>query len=82
MHGANAHLALTEDHSFAVEDAVGRSWICYPIKREEVESLAMLDDLVEIDETDRKVGESTEVRLVFCENENELRQKLAGEQSK
>ena len=32
--GANAHLGLTEDDSFAVEDDKGRSWICHPIKKE------------------------------------------------
>ncbi len=32
--GANAHLGLTEDNSFAMEDDKGRSWICHPIKKE------------------------------------------------
>ena len=79
LHGANAHLAMSEDDSFAIEDTLGRSWICYPVKSEVVENLDLLTDLPEIDETDNKLGRDveTDVRLVFCEQLSQLRDKLS-----
>lgn len=83
LHGANAHFALTEPHSFVVEDAVGRSWICYPVRRQAVEDLDLLDDLTQIETADGMIGggAETEVRLVFCEDEGELGDKLAEQPS-
>jgi hypothetical protein len=76
LRGANAHFALTEPHSFAVRDDLERSWICYPIRREVVENLDLLSDVLEIDRADKKSGEETDVRLVFCQSESELSEKL------
>ena len=59
--GANAHLGLTEDDSFAMEDDKGRSWICHPIKREDVEALDLFKDFPAIKEADEKIGADTEV---------------------
>ena len=54
--GANAHFGLTEDDSFAMEDDKGRSWICHPIKREDVEALDLFKDFPAIKGADEKIG--------------------------
>ena len=76
--GANAHLGLTEDDSFVMEDNKGRSWICHPIKREDVEALDLFKDFPAIKEADEKIGLRTDVRILFCETLKELPMKLAG----
>lgn len=70
--GANSHLGLTEDDSFAMEDDKGRSWICHPIKREDVEALDLFKDFPAIKEADEKLKAKTEVRILFCETLKEL----------
>jgi hypothetical protein len=75
--GANAHVGLTEDDSFAMEDDKGRSWICHPIKRKDVEALDLFKDFPAIKEADEKIGAQTEVRILFCETLRELPTKLA-----
>jgi hypothetical protein len=75
--GANAHLGLIEDDSFAMEDDKGRSWICHPIKRENVETLDLFKDFPAIKEADKKLGAKTEVRILFCETLKDLPRKLA-----
>jgi len=77
FNGANAHLGLTEDDSFAMEDNKGRSWICHPIKREDVEALDLFKDFPAIKEADEKTDAETEVRILFCETLKELPTKLA-----
>lgn len=44
LKGANAHFALTEPNSFALQDAVGRDWVCYPVPPHVVQQLDMLSD--------------------------------------
>lgn len=58
---------MSKDRSFAVEDTLGRSWICYPVKRETVEKLDLLADLPEIGEADKKSGPDveTDIRIVL-----------------
>ena len=73
----DAHLALTEDDSFAMEDDKGRSWICHPINREDVEALDLFKDFSAIKEADQNIGAETEVRMLFCEPLKELPTKLA-----
>ena len=75
--GDNTHLGLTEDDSFAMEDDKGRSWICHPIKSENVETLDLFKDFPAIKEADEKIGAETEVRILFCETLKELPRKLA-----
>jgi len=75
--GANAHLGLTEDDSFAMEDDKGRSWIWHPIKRQDVEALDLFKDFPAIKEADDKIGEETKVRILFCETLKELPRKMA-----
>jgi hypothetical protein len=75
--GPNAHIALTEPDSLAVEDELGRTWICYPVPRHIVENHDMLLDLTELDRMDKKTGEVTDVRLVFCQRPSQLKRKLA-----
>jgi hypothetical protein len=83
LRGDSEHLALTEPFSFAVHDAMGRNWICYPIAREDVEKLKLLDHVADVMAADavlNKLGMSrqgTEVRVYFCQREAELREKLA-----
>jgi hypothetical protein len=79
LKGANAHFALTEPNSFALQDAVGRDWVCYPVPPHVVEQLDMLSVLAEIDRADENVGEQTDVRLVFCQRVKNLPEKLAEE---
>ena len=55
--GANAHLGLTEDNSFAMEDDKGRSWICHPIKREDVEALNLFKKFPAIKEPMKNSGQ-------------------------
>ncbi len=75
--GSNAHFAVTEPDSLAVEDELGRSWICYPVPRHVVENLDMLSDLADLDRMDRKTGDVTDMRLVFCQRPSQLKGKLA-----
>lgn len=75
--GANSHLGLTEDDSFAMEDDKGHSWICHPIKRKDVEALDLFRDFPAIKEADEKIEAETEVRILFCETLKELPTKLA-----
>jgi hypothetical protein len=81
LKGANAHFALTEPNSFALQDAVGRDWVCYPIPQHVVQQLDMLSDLAEIDHADEKSGEETDVRLVFCRTTSDLPKKLVEKRS-
>ncbi len=75
--GANAHLGLTDDDSFAMEDNKGRSWICHSIKREDVEALDLFKDFPAIKEADKKIVAESDVRILFCETLKELPAKLA-----
>lgn len=74
--GRNSHFALSEPHSFNVNDAAGRDWICFPVPREVVESDDLLMDLVDVQRADEKSGEDTVVRLIFCQDKKELASKL------
>jgi hypothetical protein len=75
--GANSHFALAEPNSFALKDAAGRDWICYPVPPKVVQDLDMLSDLADVDRADEKVGEETTVRLPFCRHTQELPAMLA-----
>jgi hypothetical protein len=77
--GMNSHFALTEPHSFTVNDAAGRDWICYPVPKDVVQNLDLLSDLVDVERADKVSGEETDVRLVFCRDKKELAAKLADE---
>ena len=77
--GANAHFALTEPHSFTVNDAARRDWICFPVPKDAVQNLDMLSDLVDVEQADKMSEEGTDVRLVFCRDKGELAAKLADE---
>jgi hypothetical protein len=77
--GANAHFALTEPHSFTVNDAAGRDWICYPVPKDVVQNLDMLSDLIDVERADKMAEAETDVRLVFCRDKAELAAKLADE---
>ena len=77
--GRNSHFAMSEPHSFNVNDAAGRDWICYPVPKEVVQNLDMLSDLVDVQKADDKAGEETTVRLVFCKSTEELAAELANE---
>jgi hypothetical protein len=70
--GANAHLAVAEPDSLAVEDDLGRSWICYPVPRKVVERFDVLSDNGELDLLDVLAGGRTEVLLVFCQGPTKL----------
>lgn len=74
--GANAHFGLTEDDSFSVEDNEGRTWICHPIKRKDVEALDLFIDFPAIEAADERIGEETQVRILFCKTKYELPSKL------
>jgi hypothetical protein len=74
--GGNSHFALSEPHSFNVNDAAGRDWICFPVPRKVVEGHDLLMDLVDVQGADEKSGEETVVRLVFCQDKEELASKL------
>jgi len=76
--GSNAHVAVTEPDSLGVEDELGRSWICYPVPRHVVENLDMLSDVTDLDRMDKKTGEETDMRLVFCQGPSRLKKILAG----
>ena len=77
--GMNSHFGLSEPHSFTVNDAAGRDWICYPVPKEVVQNLDLLTDLVDVQRADGKSEEETVVRLVFCRDREELSVKLADE---
>jgi hypothetical protein len=80
--GDSEHLALMEPDAVAVQDGVGRNWLCYPIAPGQVEKLTMLahvSEVFEADATARRQGisqEGTEVRIYYCEDETELIEKL------
>ena len=83
LRGDSQHLAVAEPESFAVRDARGRDWICFPVSEEDAEQLDLrqhVADVRQADATLRKHGlsqEGTEVRIYFCADETELRDKLA-----
>ena len=85
LRGDSENLALAEPDSFALEDAKGRTWICYPVTREDVDKLTLLDhvaDTMAADAALRKHGLSatgTELRVYFCRHWYELHHKLATE---
>ena len=63
-----------------MEDDKGRSWICHPIKRDDVEALDLFKDFPAIIEADEKIRAKTEVRKLFCEVLRELTTNLADPQ--
>ena len=83
LRGDSENLGLTEPHSFVVQDARERNWICYPVSREDVEKLNLLDHVADVMKADAMLsklglsGQGTEVRVYFCQDEAELREKLA-----
>ena len=82
LRGDSENLGLTEPDSFAVEDAKGRNWICYPVSEEDVEKLNLLDHVADAMVADAALSrhglsqQGTKVRVYFCEDEGELREKL------
>jgi hypothetical protein len=79
LRGMNSHFGLTEPHSFTVNDAAGRDWICYPVPQEVVQNFDLLSDLVDVQRADDKSDGETVVRLVFCRDKEELSATLADE---
>ena len=85
LRGDSEHLAMTEPFSFAVLDGRGRTWICHPIRREDVEKLKLLDHLADVRAADAVLGkhglgeQGTEVRVYHCQDEAQLREKLGEE---
>jgi hypothetical protein len=85
LRGDSENLGLTEPDSFIVHDAKGRDWICYPVNAGDVAMLNLLDhvaDVLAADAALRRHGmleHGTEVRVYFCEDDAELREKLAEE---
>lgn len=80
--GANAHFALSEPNSFALQDALGRDWLCYPVPPHVVRQLDMLSELVDVKKADQKVGEKTIMRLVFCRGIGDLAGELVSKTSR
>ena len=82
LRGDSEHLALMERDAVAIEDALGRTWICYPIADRKAERLPMKAHVAEVFQTDataRRQGisrQGTEVRIYFCEDSSELHEKL------
>jgi hypothetical protein len=82
LRGDCENLGLTEPDSFVVRDARARTWICHPVSEEDVETLSLLDcaaDTMAGDAALRKLGlsrQGTEVRVYYCEDEQELTEKL------
>jgi len=80
--GDSEHLALMEPDAVALCDAAGRNWICYPIDAHEAESLSMtahVSEVFQADATARRQGiarQGTAVRIYYCEDEQELFDKL------
>lgn len=83
LHGDSVHLALFEPEAFAVRDAHGRDWICYPIARRKVENLTMVAHVADVFEADAAASrhglsaQGTEVRICFCDDPSELPERLA-----
>jgi len=83
LRGDNENLALTEPDSFIVHDAKARDWICYPVNAGDAAMLNLLDHVTDVQAADaslRKQGmlkHGTEVRVYFCKDDAELREKLA-----
>ena len=88
LHGDNENLGLTEPFSFVVQDTNGKDWICYPVSREDVETLSLLDHVVDVMQADAKLKEhglsnhGTETRVYFCQDVSELQEKLAKQPEK
>jgi hypothetical protein len=87
LRGDNDSLGLTEPDSFVVHDATGRDWICYPVSEEDAALLNLHDHVADVAAADaslRKLGmlnRGTEVRVYFCQDDAELRDRLAEESS-
>lgn len=82
LRGDNEHLAMFEPDAFVVEDANGHKWICFPIPEEHLENLPLLAHVIDVHDADAKLKakglseEGTEVRIVYCESQEELQAKL------
>ena len=83
LRGDNENLALTEPDSFIVHDAKARDWICYPVNAGDAAMLNLLDHVTDVQAADaslRKQGmlkHGTEVRVYFCKDDADLRERLA-----
>jgi hypothetical protein len=82
LRGDSDHLALMEQDAVAVVDGAGRNWICFPLAPRKVEKLTLLAHVSEVFEADAKARrqgideQGTEVRIYYCEDEDELSEKL------
>lgn len=82
LRGDSENLDLTEPDSFAVEDSKGRNWICWPVTKDDVERLTLLDHVVDVMQANAALkrqgisSKGTEIRVYFCQNEAELQEKL------
>ena len=85
LRGDSENLGLTEPDSFVMEDANGRNWICFPVSREDVAKLTLLDHVADVQQADAALGKhgmsetGTELRIYFCRHHYELHHKLATE---
>jgi hypothetical protein len=71
VHATDAHLRLTDDESFYIDDDAGETWICRQVETPDL-------PIVEADEED--IEDETRARIVFCESIDDLPQKLAHSQ--
>ena len=87
LRGDSEHLAMFEPDAFAILDARGRNWICYPIPQRKVENLSMVAHVTDVFEADAAATRhglsegGTEVRIYFCEDVAELFEKLSADAS-
>lgn len=75
----NALVAFSQPDAFAVEDELGRNWICHPIQTRVLDYIELLADPPEIDTVDGNLGgqSKTMVRIVYCTDASEVRTELA-----
>lgn len=84
LRGDNEHLAMFEPDAFVVEDATGHKWLCFPIPKQQVTNDPLLAHVADVRNADAKLrGQGlsefgTEVRIVYCEDPEQLQAALGG----
>ena len=75
IHGASTHIALGQADSFWVEDDLGRSWACHPIKTKVLDYIDLMAEPPGIERELR--NQETVVRTVYCADPGDVRTALA-----
>jgi hypothetical protein len=78
LRGDNEHLGLFEAEAFVVHDGHGQPWICFPLSAAQVEGMNLAAHVADVHAADACLEQhglgagGTEVRIIYCEEQEEL----------